>query len=232
MKTIETEAGDFLYDVLADAVDEAPAHFEFNGWRFETRVGESLRSARERFHQEHGVRVRTHKEAQEDARKNVEEIERNGKEAIAAAGAMTEAEMRDAEVPSLKTPEELLAYIAGLVERPHDYGTCVHAMSMAAVAAYNFVAHKLGVTGFQASCADMDILRRTRGLTMGRVLDYGHLLYPQYCDDEHFPSAKSLLRDPKIAAELKVRAEKKLAESPEAAGPVVEHWRKLAAHQA
>lgn len=232
MKTIEAEAGAFLYDVLAKAVDEAPAQFEFNGWRFETRVGESLRAARERFQQEHGHRVRTHKEAQEDARKNLEETERKTKEAIAVAGAMTEAEMRDAEVPSLKTPEELLAYITGLVERPHDYGTCCYAMSMAAVAAYNFVAHKLGVTGFQASCADLDILKRTRGFSWGRILNYEDLLFPQYCDEEHYPSAKTLLRDPKVAAELKVRAEKKLAEVPDAAGPVVDHWKKLAAYAA
>jgi hypothetical protein len=66
----------------------------------------------------------------------------------------TEAEMRDSEAPTHGTVEELAAYVRVLVERPHDYGTCVYAMSLAATAAFNFVAHKLGVTMFQASWGD------------------------------------------------------------------------------
>lgn len=89
--------------------------------------------------------------------------------------------LREADVPWLETPEALSGYIAGLVDRPHDYGTCVYAMSMAATAAFHYVAHKLGVTGFQASCADMDILRRTRGYKNGfMILNADDLLYPQY----------------------------------------------------
>ncbi len=89
--------------------------------------------------------------------------------------------MRDSEPTWPKTPEELTAYIAALVNRPHDYGTCVYAMSLAAVAAFHYVSSQLGVTGFQASCADMDIIRRTRhykGPFM--LLDGENVLYPQY----------------------------------------------------
>jgi hypothetical protein len=108
-------------------------------------------------------------------------MEREWAEKIAEAGVLTEAQMRDAEVPWLKTPEELSAYIAKLVDRPHDYGTCCYAMSMAAVAAFHYVAHVLGVTGFQASCADLDILKRTRHMTGPFMIVNGEdLLYPQY----------------------------------------------------
>lgn len=93
----------------------------------------------------------------------------------------TEAELREYSAPWPKTEDELLGLIHQLVDRPHDYGTCVYAMSIAAEATFNYVSDKLGVTGFQASCADMDILRRTRGYKHGfMVLDAAKLLYPQY----------------------------------------------------
>ena len=97
--------------------------------------------------------------------------------------AKTEAEMREVEAPWPKTDADLVEYIGSLVDRPHDYGTCVYAMSLAATAAFHYVSHKLGVTGFQASCADMDIIRRTRGIDGPfRLVDYANVLYPQYAD--------------------------------------------------
>jgi hypothetical protein len=146
--------------------------------------------------------------------------------AISEAGAATEQEMRDAKVPTLKTDKELLAYIEDLVDRPHNYGTCVYAVSMAATAAFYYVAHKLSITDFQASCADMDILGRTRGWEWGKLLDYSNLLYPQYCNPEYFPSHMDLLRDPEIAEKLSEMAKEKLAEG-EAAETVKAHWESL-----
>ena len=94
---------------------------------------------------------------------------------------LTEQQMRKADVPTLDTTQELAAYIESLTDREHDYGTCVYAMSMAAVAAFNHVARKLGVTGFQASCADLDVLRRTRQLDCPFMLiKASDMLYPQY----------------------------------------------------
>lgn len=140
--------------------------------------------------------------------------------------AKTEKEMRDTKVPSISTREELLEYIDSLVEREHDYGTAVYAMSMAAVAAYNYVAHKEGVTVFQASCADLDILRRNRGLLRGKILDYGNLLYPQYLNEEHFPSIQQLLRQNREW--LREEAIKLLATSGYATQSVIDHWKMLA----
>src|SRR5688572_31227242 len=73
-----------------------------------------------------------------------------------------EAALRDCDVPWPKTDEDLAAIIRAVSERTHTYGTCVYAMSIAALAAYYLMAHKLGVTGFQAGCADMDFIARAR----------------------------------------------------------------------
>lgn len=134
----------------------------------------------------------------------------------------TEAEMRDTKVPTHERIDDLAAYIRSLVDRPHDYGTCVYAMSMAATAAFKFVAAKLRVTGFQASCADMDILSRTRGWKWGMILDYENLLYPQYCTPEHFPDAETSIRQ--NAKKLGEMAKQKLAENPGAHQNVLDHW--------
>jgi hypothetical protein len=50
-----------------------------------------------------------------------------------------ESDMRKAKVPWPQSEEELTEYINSLVYRNHDYGTCVYAMSMAAVAAFQYV---------------------------------------------------------------------------------------------
>lgn len=141
---------------------------------------------------------------------------------------MTEKQMYEAEVPWFSTIGELIDYIAELVEQEHDYGTCIYAMSMAAVAAFYYVSKRLGVTGLQASCADMDILRRTRGLKHGfRIIDYGNLLYPQYCSEEHFPSWETLIHQ--NAKVLKEEAEKILNQKGHILHPDVrEHLEKLA----
>lgn len=146
---------------------------------------------------------------------------------IKAAGAQTEDEMREAEAPWPESIEELSKYVESLTDRPHDYGTCVYAMSLAAVAAYQFVAKKLGVTGFQASVADFDIIRRTRSIEGPFGIIQAHdMLYPQYdlqdkvneWIQEWHPWARE-------------EAKKLLEEEREfpVAGEVEAHWKTLAA---
>lgn len=91
----------------------------------------------------------------------------------------SETELRDAKVPWIKDREELMAYIDKLAERPQDYGTCVYSMSMAATAAFNYIASRVGASGFQASCADLDVLRRTRHWDRFCVLNLEDAIYPQ-----------------------------------------------------
>lgn len=135
--------------------------------------------------------------------------------------------MREAKVPTLESPEELSAYIADLIDREHDYGTAVYAISMAATATFNHVAKKLGVTGWQASNADLDILRRTRNLPGPFMLiDADKALFPQY---SLAADLEAFLID--IKPWLAEQAAKKLANDID--GPVspkvVDHWRTLAA---
>lgn len=141
---------------------------------------------------------------------------------------MTEAELRAVRLETPDTPEQLLALIEQLVKRDHDYGTCVYAMSLAAVAAYEYVARQLGVTGFQASCADMDIIRRNRRLDGPFMLVNGNdALFPQYDIPE---KVASFLRD--IRPWLSEQAREKLAEQEtitigHAHPDVVNHWKAL-----
>jgi hypothetical protein len=136
----------------------------------------------------------------------------------------TEQEMRDAEVPWVESTEELVAYINGLTDRNHDYGTCVYAMSMAAMAAFHYVGNKLGTTGFQASCADMDILRRSRMIKGPFMLiDGNKMLYPQY--DLRQQLEEAIKKWKPWAAE---EAQKLLDDKPTAHENVIAHWKQLA----
>lgn len=133
--------------------------------------------------------------------------------------------LRAASAPRAESVEDVADLLRALIERDHDYGTCVYAMSIAAEAAFRFVASRLGVTGFQASCADLDVLRRTRGYRGPfMVVDLADALYPQYDLDaelREFVNARAdWLRD---------EAVRLLAESGEQAHPdVVAHWQRLA----
>jgi hypothetical protein len=138
---------------------------------------------------------------------------------------MTEQELRETKVPWLKNVKELNTYISGLTNREHDYGTCVYAMSMAALATFYYVSSKLGVTGFQASCADLDFLSRSRGYKHGcAITDYNNLLYPQY--EGRIPGFWTLIEENIIY--FRKEAKKLLLEHPEANFNVKKHWRKLA----
>lgn len=139
--------------------------------------------------------------------------------------AKDEAGMREEKVPTPNSLEELSAYIASLLEVHKDYGTCVYMMSMAATAAFNFAARQVGASGFQASCADLDVLRRTRSLPGPAVLiDISNALYPQY-------NLQRQLRDSMDKAKdwLREEAKKKLAgDLTHTSSAVVAHWRMLA----
>jgi len=146
--------------------------------------------------------------------------------AVQETGVLTEEQLRDASVPWPSSEAELLAYIRSLVNRPHDYGTSVYAMSMSALAAFRYAAHIIGTTRFQASCADMDFIKRTRNIKFGlHILDYTNLMYPQYLNDEEFPSLPVLLW--KKRKELADEARKQLVR-PHAHKDVIAWWQTLA----
>lgn len=137
----------------------------------------------------------------------------------------TEQELRALKVEWPNTQKELLETISNLVDRNHDYGTCVYAMSIAAISAFYYVAHKLGTTGFQASCADLDIIRRSRHMEGPfMIVDGNKMLYPQYNLVEKLEEAIKAWKP-----WAKEQAEKLLKESGGHAHPnVIAHWKKLA----
>lgn len=139
--------------------------------------------------------------------------------------AQTEQEMRDHKAPTPNTIAELSTYIESLTNREHEYGTCCYAMSLAATAAFNYVASRLGVTGFQASCADLDIIRRTRHIDGPFIFLRGEdMLYPQY--NLHEKLREAMEGWSAWAAE---QAREKLAATHGASDRVIAHWKQLAA---
>lgn len=126
--------------------------------------------------------------------------------------------------PWPKSKEELSKYIDELLEKDHDYNTSAEAMSLAAQAAFNFIAHEMGCTGFQASWAQMAFIRDMRNMELPfTIVDSHEMLFPQYDPqkkvDEFFKNAK-----PAVARKAKERLE----ESGGNVHPEVEaHWRNL-----
>lgn len=135
--------------------------------------------------------------------------------------------LREAEAPHPKTVEELAAVIKALTERDNDYGTCVYAMSIVATAAFNYVANQVGVSGFQASCADLDILRRTRRIAGPFMLvDLNDTLYPQYDVQAKVAEYIAKNRDWQREEARKLLAKHALGDNVHP--DVLAHWRKLA----
>lgn len=137
----------------------------------------------------------------------------------------TEEQMRDEEVPTFDTLEQLNSYIKALASQEHDYGTAAYSVSLAATATFNYMAHRMGITGFQASCADLDIIRRTRHLDGPFILIKGEdELFPQYDNVRKLAEAREEWKP-----WLKEQAKQRLATSqPFTVDRVVDHWKKLA----
>lgn len=136
----------------------------------------------------------------------------------------TETELRNLKIHWPKSREELNTILDILEKREHDYGTCVYAMSIAALSSYYYMASVLGVTGFQASCADLDFIRRTRNMDAGFIIiDFNKLLYPQYdiYNDLHEAIKANIDK-------LKEKAKEKLKDCEGAHLDVIAHWKKLA----
>jgi hypothetical protein len=135
-----------------------------------------------------------------------------------------------------KTEEDLIAYIREMLKWPdgasepgEGYGRCVYSMAYAAVATFNYVASTLGCTGFQASCADMQILRQTRDLEHGfMIVDANKLLFPQY--DPMREVAKFLEeRRPELAAVARQKIAEDDASNVKAHPNVRARWEEIAA---
>ena len=201
-------------------------HFTFNDTEVNAVPGESPETLVARWTADYEAAAKAYREHPDRIK---EQIEREAKdkaerEVVMVDNSATEAQMRESDVPWPKTEKQLNQYIESLVKRNHDYGTCVYAMSMAAVAAFHYVAGIIGSSGFQASMADLDILRRTRHLKGPFMIINGEdALYPQYDLrgklDEALEEWKPWLKE---------ESEKKLAEGGRVHPDVEAHWKALA----
>lgn len=134
-----------------------------------------------------------------------------------------EKSLRECKVPCFDTIEQLMDFISVLTTREHDYGTSAYAMSLAATAAFQYVARKEGCTGFQASCADFDFLRRSRGIDGPFMLIKGdEFLFPQY--DPHNKLSEF---STEINPWLREKAAEKLKLGWQAHPRVVAHWESI-----
>ena len=139
----------------------------------------------------------------------------------------TETELRETDGAWPKTPGELIDYILKICEEnKDDYGTAVYAMSLSAVAAMRFASFIVGATGFQASVADLDIIRRSRSLKCPfAIIKAQDMLFPQYnirMDVERLLKAW----EPWAKEEAKKKLEK---DNEIAAVGVIKHWQALVA---
>jgi hypothetical protein len=140
----------------------------------------------------------------------------------------TEQELRNETAPWPDTIAELNEYIESLTSKELDYGMAVYAMSLSAVATFQHVAKKIGVTGWQASCADLDFLRRTRSMKCPfLIIKADDMVYPQY--DLHRTLDETLHEWQSWAAE---EAKRLLATDMTHTAPHVRaHWEKLASYK-
>jgi hypothetical protein len=202
--------------------------FTFNETKAFARRGDSAEDVISRWDKDREAAHQAYissPEYKERVRRDAEELERKTN-AVMKETANGEAEMRESSVPWPYTMKQLTDYVESVTNRQHDYGTCVYAMSMAATAAFYYVAHQLGVTEFQSSCADMDILRRTRSLKgPWMILKAEDALYPQYDLREKL---SGMLDSSETRQWLRDEARKKLIESPTAHPDVIAHWKRLA----
>lgn len=139
----------------------------------------------------------------------------------------TESELRDLKAQWPHSLTALNTCIKAVTDREHTYGTAAYAMSLAAEVAFNYVGAKEGTTGFQASCATLDLIKRLKNIEGPySILDYSDLLFPQ---SNRFSEIKESLNDPEMLKWFKAEAKKKLKESVKSAHPnVKKHWRRLA----
>lgn len=130
------------------------------------------------------------------------------------------------EAKKINTPEELAAFVTRLTtEYDHDYGTICHAIAASAIAAAWACDRSAqgGITGFQAGAIMWEFISHWthKPGDLLALRDYDEILYPQY--DDKFGTIPA-----DFAEQLKKRAKERLAESPIAAGAVVDRWKDVA----
>lgn len=190
MKEIEAEPGQHIKQVaerLAEAARTEDVFTTFNGLCLTATKGSSPESILAEYdrlcdlqQQEYELPENVEKRRQKQEHLDAEKRQQFD-EFVAVLSTGDEKTLRELRVPFPSDADDLIRVYAALSERPHDYGTCVYAMSIVAETAFNLMSSKLGCTGFQAGCADFDFIKRTRDIKGPfALIDADKMLYPQY----------------------------------------------------
>lgn len=136
--------------------------------------------------------------------------------------------LRERSTPWPKTLAELNNLIHEVTSGTHTYGSVVEAMGIVAAATLNYMGSELGVSGFQASCADLVTIRRQRLIKSPfTLINLDQVLYPQY--DIH-DKIDEFITD--CAEWISTEAQKLLDNDSKYAHPAViqhfQHWERLA----
>lgn len=136
---------------------------------------------------------------------------------------MTGNEFLKMKMPWPDNVQELTSYIEEVKEKYNtSYNDAVYGPALAAIAAFNYTASQMGLSGFQASYSEMLFFEKLRDIKHGfMILNYDNLLYPQYLKDFNL-SAETLIR--KNLDSLKKAAKEELEKSPYASQEVRDHW--------
>lgn len=132
-----------------------------------------------------------------------------------------------------RTESELIAFLQARLGAEHDYETSAQALVDCAEATFNYAAHVVGATGFQASWAALKLYGKIEGIDCPfGMVKAENMLFPQYPR----PSVKTAEWEVEWADWAKAAAIEKLAEERGANfGPhpnVWAHWLKLAGDDA
>lgn len=207
-----------------------PARFKFNDVALEVThsdtagdVEQRYSDALEKAHQDYLKSPERLKDL-ERQKLAAEQRARDFAAQIDAVKTADEPKMRDFPDPWPHTPQELEKFVDALVTREHDYGTAAYAMSLGAVAAFNYVANVLGTTGFQAGCASGDAIRRLRSIK-------GPFMFLKL-EDMLYPQSDVLVKLNEFVNEsrdwLKKEAQKNIVENRVVHPEVLAHWKLLA----
>ena len=136
---------------------------------------------------------------------------------------MTSEEFSKMEMPWPDNIQELTSYIEETKEKYNtSYNDAAYGPALAAIAAFNYTATQMGLSGFQASYSEMLFLKKLRNIKHGfKILNFDNLLYPQYLKDFNL-SAETLIR--KNLDELKKAAKEGLERGLNASQEVRDHW--------
>ena len=128
--------------------------------------------------------------------------------------------------PWPKDSQELISYVEEVSEKYNtSYNDAVYGPALAAIAAFNYTASKMGLSGFQAGYSEMLFLMKQRNLENGfSVIDFNDLLYPQNL--YKFNITPDIIIRENLES-LKTSARKLLQENNYASEEVRNHWQSI-----